>query len=299
MYGLPVRSRSRPGSGESRYRAVDDRQAARAGDRDERRQDADRARPRAARDDGPRARRTRSLGGGQRADLLPADGTDTAPEREAEVAREWRERLVRAHAGDGAHSMLRVLLADLPRVHTPWEQVLRTQLARALAPLPSVSWSRPSRSYLAHQGRAGPGRRMPFEPGITPTRSVPKLVLVVDVSGSIGEALLQRFVREVEAITRRLRAGLVLVIGDDRVRQVQRFAPGRCRLGELAAHGGGGTDFTPMLQEADRHDPDITVVLTDLDGPARFRPRSRVLWAVPESLAAGAPPFGRKLVLAR
>jgi hypothetical protein len=48
---------------------------------------------------------------------------------EAEAAREWCERLQRAHAGDGAYSILRTLLADLPRLRTPWEQALRTQLA--------------------------------------------------------------------------------------------------------------------------------------------------------------------------
>ena len=36
-----------------------------------------------------------------------------------------------------------------------------------------------------------------------------------------------------------------------------------------------------------RHRPDIVVVLTDLDGPARFRPRWPVIWAVPEAHAAG------------
>ncbi|HPM66978.1 MAG TPA: VWA-like domain-containing protein, partial [Piscinibacter sp.] len=45
-------------------------------------------------------------------------------------------------------------------------------------------------------------------------------------------------------------------------------------------------------------DPDVTVVLTDLDGPARHRPRAPVLWAVPEVNARAEPPFGRKLVLA-
>jgi hypothetical protein len=43
---------------------------------------------------------------------------------------------VRGHAGDGEFSMLRTLLADLPRAHTPWEQVLRTQLARGLSQRP-------------------------------------------------------------------------------------------------------------------------------------------------------------------
>ena len=65
----------------------------------------------------------------------------------------------------------------------------------------------------------------------------------------------------------------------------------------IACQGGGGTDFTPLLQEADRHDLDTVVVLTDLDGPARFAPRVPVLWAVPETNADAVEPFGRKLVL--
>ncbi len=250
------------------------------------------------RDQAQRAQAERSLERADHADLLEAPGgEEQAPEREAEAAREWAARIARAHAGDGPHSMLRTLLADLPRVRTPWEQVLRRQLARGLAPLPELSWSRPSRSYLANQGRRG-SRRPPFEPGHGATRRVPKLAVIVDVSGSIDDALLARFSREIEAIARRSGAGLSLIVGDDRVQRVERFAPGRVSLRDLAFDGRGGTDFTPLLEEADTHDPDIAVVLTDLDGPARHRPRCPVIWAVTETHARAEPPFGRKLVLA-
>ena len=251
----------------------------------------------AERPDGPRAARVRALGAGIPIDLLPGADTRASPESEAEQAREWSERLSRAHAGDGAHSMLRTLIADLPRTRTPWEQLLRTQLARSLSHRLGVSWSRPARSYLANQGRVGPHRRMPWEPGVTPSREVPRLVVIVDVSGSIEDALMERFAREIEAITRRLEAGLVLVIGDERVQKVQRFEAGRGELRDIEFKGGGGTDFTPLLEEADRHRPDIVVVLTDLDGPARFQPRWPVIWAVPEAHRAAVAPFGRKLVL--
>ncbi|WP_371736811.1 VWA-like domain-containing protein [Rhodoferax sp. U11-2br] len=247
--------------------------------------------------DGQRAVRARALGHPTQRDLVPSEQTQGSPESQAELAREWCERLTRAHAGDGAHSMLRSLMADLPKSRTPWEQVLRTQLARSLSHEPELSWSRPSRSYLANQGRSGPHHRMPFEPGTSPGRAVPRLVLVVDVSGSINDDLLQRFGREIGAITRRLATGVTLVVGDDRVRQVLRFAPGRFTLDQREFKGGGGTDFTPLLEEAERHVPDIIVVLTDLDGPARHRPRCPVLWAVPQMAALMAPPFGRKLVL--
>ena len=163
------------------------------------------------REDGPRSAAARVMAARGHADLQPGEPGQDAPEAQAEAAREWAERIVRGHAGDGALSMLRTLLADLPRSRTPWEQLLRTQLARGLSQRPELSWSRPARSYLARQGRMGPGRRLPFEPGVLPARKVPRLVLVVDVSGSVDDALLQRFAREVQAITRRLEAGLTLV----------------------------------------------------------------------------------------
>jgi hypothetical protein len=251
---------------------------------------------RAGREDGPKAARVRALGGPGRGDLAPAEGDAQAPHAEAERAREWRERLVRAHANDGAFSLLRTLLADLPGPRTPWAQVLRTVVARALARQPSLTWSRPARSYLAHQGRMG-SHRMPFEPGTHTATPAPRLVLMVDVSGSVDDTLMRRFAREIEALVRRADAGLVLVAGDDRVRHVQRFEPGRADLGLLKFEGGGGTDFTPLLEEADRHRPDLGIVLTDLDGPAHWRPPWPVLWAVPASQRALAPPFGRQLVL--
>ena len=114
--------------------------------------------------------------------------------------------------------------------------------------------------------------------------------------GSIDDAVLARFATEIDAITRRLEAGLTLVVGDDRVRAVTHCEPGHSTLAELKFEG-GGTDFTPLLEEADRHRPDIGVVLNDLEGPALFRPRWPVVWAVQHPHAATVAPFGRVLVL--
>ncbi|WP_022723117.1 VWA-like domain-containing protein, partial [Rhodopseudomonas sp. B29] len=247
--------------------------------------------------DGEKSAKVRELGKRGERDLVPSAESQSRPEAEAENAREWSERILRGHAGDGAFSMLRTLIADLPHSRTPWAQVLRVQLARGLARKPALTWSRPARSYIANQGRVG-HHRMPFEPGFSPSKNEPKLALIVDVSGSIEDDLMQRFAREIEAITRRQEAGLVLIIGDERVRQVTFYEPGkRFELSEIEFSGGGGTDFSPLLAEADRHRPDITVVLTDLEGPADFRPRSPVIWAVPEAFAATKQPFGRLLAL--
>jgi predicted metal-dependent peptidase len=139
---------------------------------------------------------------------------------------------------------------------------------------------------------------MPFEPGFSATKNEPRLALIIDVSGSIEETLMERFANEIETIIRRQEAGLVLIIGDERVRQVEFFEPGRrFVLSEIEFTGGGGTDFTPLLAEADRHRPDIAVVLTDLEGPADFKPRWPVIWAVPENYSHAVQPFGRLLTL--
>jgi predicted metal-dependent peptidase len=122
-------------------------------------------------------------------------------------------------------------------------------------------------------------------------------VVIVDVSGSIDDPLMDRFARELEAITRRLEARLIIIIGDDQVRRVDCFAPGRSNLRELVFNGGGGTDFDPLLKEADTWRPDMGLFLTDLQGPALYRPAWPVLWAVSAEWAAAEPPFGRKLVL--
>ena len=275
------------------YLAIDDRQAGGSG---KTAGGADNGSREDARD-GPRAARTRAWFRAGTSDLRPAPGSAGAPEDEAAAAREWHERLLRGHAGDGEQSMLRALIADLPRLRTPWEQALRVQLAHGLSHRPGLSWSRPARSWLANQGRTVGGRRLPWEPGTSASRPVPRLVVVVDVSGSIEPALMERFAGEIEAISRRLEAALVLVVGDERVLHVQTFEPGRSDLRGIAFHGGGGTDFTPLLEEAQRHRPDITVVLTDLQGPARFKPRCPVIWAVPDAHRHAAPPFGRLLVL--
>lgn len=194
--------------------------------------------------DGRRADQTRALGREIRRDLVPSAEGGRRPEAEAERAREWRERVLRGQAGDGEHSLLRALLADLPKVRTPWEQLLRTQLAHGLSLRRARSWSRPSRSYIANQGRMRSGRRMPWEPGWSSGEAVARLAVMLDVSGSVDSALLRRFSAGIAAITRRQEARAVVIVGDDRVRSVIRYEPGLTDLTRIEFRGGGGTEST-------------------------------------------------------
>jgi hypothetical protein len=248
--------------------------------------------------DGPLSARTREIGARIHRDLIaPAAGNTGPEESETEEAQAWINRVGQACDADGECSIMRGLIADFRVPHTPWEHVLRTRLARALAPKCSISWSRPARSYIANQGRAHAGRRLPWEPGTSQSALVPRVALVIDVSGSIDEQLLKQFTQEIEAIVRRQAAGLILIIGDDRVRKTVVFKSGRATLDNLEFAGGGGTDFSPLLAEAIRHHPDIGIIFTDLDGPAGSSPPFPVVWAVPAARGQSVPPFGRLLVL--
>lgn len=247
--------------------------------------------------DGPRSDAVRALACHTKLDLLaPASGE--RPEEAADMTREWAERLSRGHAADGQFSMLRTLSADLPRARTPWSQVLRRSLTRALVREPALSWSRPSRSWLANKGRTRGGRRLPWEPGTVTNKAVPRLVVVLDVSGSVDDELLHSFTAQLNAITRQCSARMTLIAGDDQVRFETQLEPGCINLASLPPiDGGGNTDFTPLLEAAMAHAPDYAVVLTDLEGPAQVTPPFPVLWAVPPEYANATPPFGRLLVL--
>ena len=256
----------------------------------------------AVRADGPRSSTVRAMQAGSQRDLLAGDDMQR-PEDGAQQIRDWSERLTRGHASDGQFSILRSLGADVPRSRVPWQQVLRSRLSRALVREPEVSWSRPARSWLANQGRDRSGRRLPFEPGTVSARQVPRLGIVLDVSGSIDQPLLARLGAQLNAIARRTRAHCTVIVGDDQVRHVVTHNPdgsGTVSAVDLTAFeisGGGGTNFVPLLNEAARHQPDYVVVLTDLDGPAGERPMFPVLWAVPAASALLPVPFGTRLII--
>jgi len=298
---------------ESLYRAIDDRgQAGRSARNNERDGGTaadsgdDDARPATGTDtspvpdtatplpDGPRAEAARECFRTMQTDLLP--GSREPVESAERNAREWRERLGRAHAADGVQSLLRALGADRQPARTPWQLHLRTRLARALNHEPELSWSRPSRSWLANRGRTASGRRLPWEPGTTGQRSVPRLVILLDVSGSVDGVQLAGFGREIARVQRLHRADLWLIIGDDRVRDERCVRVGQPLFDARPVAGGEGTDYRPLLAAAARHRPDLVIVLGDLDGPVGEAPGFPVIWATPRSSEVPTP-FGIRLWL--
>ncbi|MFK7859500.1 MAG: VWA-like domain-containing protein [Granulosicoccus sp.] len=245
--------------------------------------------------DGPRSHAARQLAATIIRDLVPADSQ--SPETRTEQSTQWAERLLRAHAVDGEQSFMRQLLADNVQATTPWEQILRTRLQRALSLQPDINWSRPTRSWMANRGRTASGKRLPWQPGTSYSRTSPRLCIMVDVSGSVNDKLMQRFSNEIDRIIRTYRTEVLLIVGDDKVREQHALKNGVSQLRSIQFNGGGGTDFIPLINAASVFKPDIGLFLTDLEGPAGAAPNWPVVWAVPVEATAQPVPYGQRIIL--
>jgi hypothetical protein len=238
---------------------------------------------------------------GYSADLAPG-GPEGERARAAEDDGDWRQRVARAMdqgraAGRGLGMVARGI-ADIRPPATPWERHLRALVTRAVTEGPRPGHFRPSNRWLAREAAArDEGRATPaFDPARLRQRSIPRIAVGIDVSGSIDDARLARFAGEIAGIGARTGAEVHVLAFDDAVRGRARMT-GRDWPGELARlglTGGGGTSFEGVVAEAAGLSPSILVILTDLDGAFGPAPRGLpVVWAVPDAAAAPRPPFGQ------
>jgi len=131
-----------------------------------------------------------------------------------------------------------------------------------------------------------PPRRFPELVGVVPGHSRqatrPKIMAVIDTSGSIGMELLELISGELARLARHFTVKVVEC--DAAIQRVYNYRP----IKEV--HGRGGTDFRPPLKQEflHNHRVDMVIYFTDGLGPAPQRPpRLPVIWCLsPE----GEPP---------
>lgn len=236
-------------------------------------------------------------------DLKPAP-TDAAEPADQTKA-DWRAHLTRAMAAGQAAGFgigrIGRRLADLPQPRVPWDRVLRRLLARATLPHPMPSHRRPARAWLATEAEARrTGTPVPvFEPGLARSQPVPRLVVGLDCSTSTEGPLLDLFLAEITGIARRMAAEVHVIPFDETAHPALRLdlAGAAAQIRGLQLPQGGGTDFRPLIQQAQRLAPSALVILTDLDGPCGPDPRLPVIWAVPDTIPVPSAPFGHVLAL--
>jgi predicted metal-dependent peptidase len=150
--------------------------------------------------------------------------------------------------------------------NVPWQTLLRRHAGKILERRPVF-------------GRVP--RRFPELAGVVPGKgrfaSKPKVMAVIDTSGSMSAAMLADISAELGVMARHFE--VVVVECDASIQAVYPYKP------ITDVHGRGGTDFRPPLA-ADflkLHRPDLVVYFTDGGGPAPCdAPTVPVLWCITE-----------------
>lgn len=176
------------------------------------------------------------------------------------IRREVAQRILEAakQRGDVPGDLIRFAEAALtPKV--PWETLLRALVSQALAPVRGP----------VHRTYAVLHRRTPFLGAILPggRDGLPRIALVVDTSGSMGDRELEQALAEVRRILA-LVGTLTVYSVDAAVQAVQTVRDVR----QVRLKGGGGTDMRVGIEEALKGRPDLIVVYTDGHTPWPKRP---------------------------
>jgi predicted metal-dependent peptidase len=190
--------------------------------------------------------------------------TMLTPEERACIPEDTRELIEKARRGNAAgRALAAVHLAETATV--PWQKVLRRFVGRQTFFQPS--YLRPSRRFPELVG---------ILPGSTRRPGKPRVLAVIDTSGSITDALLGQIARELASVGA---SREVVIVECDAL--IQRIYPFKGELRDV--RGRGGTDLRPPFERAvlGKIRPDLVVYFTDGEGPAPVEaPRMPVLWCL-------------------
>jgi len=149
--------------------------------------------------------------------------------------------------GIGSGNMLLALENDLPAAVIPWDHFLRRTVTRELGTKLTDSYTRFGASTRASLAM---GRRAPYQPGTTIFSERPRVLVVLDVSGSHVSELNQCFA-EVWSIARMKNAAVDVVTFDHNVQQKIEIKSKNdfTKLLEDGITGGGGTVMGNVFKE--------------------------------------------------
>jgi len=234
------------------------------------------------------------------------DGAAAGEADDAMEEAEWAQRVARGLAqgklaGNGIGT-LGFKIADVPVSRTPWEQILRQLVSKAVTRQLQPSYMRPTKTFLAMDAlaMARGATRPPYEQGWIKQKGVPRVAVGVDVSGSIDDRTLRTFAGEIAAIGKRTGAEIHVLVFDTQVLSHTKMGgqDWDTEITKITFARGGGTDFKPVIAAAQELEPSIIVILTDLYADFGPEPKCKVVWAVEEETSI-VPPFGRVITMER
>ncbi len=168
--------------------------------------------------------------------------------------------------------------AQLKPPQIPWRQKLARAVRGAIAYRPGavdLHYTRPSR----RQAGVGFGPGKPVLPALR--APVPRVAVIVDTSGSMGQEELLEAVSETRGVLDATGAHVTFCACDAAVHELQTVRHWKDVTKLLT--GGGGTDFRPAIEamEQQRPQPGVVIFITDGMGPAPAQPPPfKVIWVL-------------------
>lgn len=202
-------------------------------------------------------------------------------EEEQQLADAWRQHLAQAlqQAGMPEGALAR-LVGEMLQPALPWKMLLARHLANLARD--DYSYSRPSR----REGSM-------ILPSLRSMQA--DLVVAIDTSGSVSGEEMKEFCAEIDGIKGQIRAGITLLACDSHLSGPWHFEPWDEFSPPQSFEGGGGTDFRPVFEWAEKAHPRLLLYFTDAMGEfPESEPAYPVIWLVK---GKGAVPWGERIQL--
>jgi predicted metal-dependent peptidase len=211
-----------------------------------------------------------------------AKGVTGRSERELESVRRTVAEEIRKAAEKGQGTVpagwRRWADAQLKPPKIPWQQKLARAVRGGVAYRPGAVDLTHSRISRRQAGVGfGPGRPV-LHASYAPQ---PRVAVVVDTSGSMGDAELSRAIAECRGVLAATGAKVEFCACDAAVHELKPIVKWQDAVKLLK--GGGGTNFCPALEALEKKHPrpDVVVFITDGMGPApATSPPFRVIWTL-------------------
>lgn len=190
------------------------------------------------------------------------DGEEKGSGRQRDV--EATVKMLVGYAAQEAKSRGRLPLAlerlvdDVLSNKLPWQALLERFMARCARD--ELAWKRPNKRFIA---------RGVYLPSVSAETRIGTVVIGIDTSGSIEDAALSVFVKEVNDIVEACHPErVVMIYCDTRVQRVDQYAPEDFPL-QARPQGGGGTDLREIFDHVEREGlaPDCLLLFTDCRTP--------------------------------
>lgn len=183
--------------------------------------------------------------------------------------------------GRGQGSLLMELAADMPKPQVPWNKVLRRSTNRGLGTKLNDSYVRYGSNTKTALARGA--RNVPYSPGTTIFTERPRVLVILDVSGShIG--MLPVCFSEIWSIAQMKGAVVEVMTFDDGVQEVLEIKNKQdfLQIMRRGIRGGGGTSLQGVWDKVQKmRDPyRMCVVMTDGYLSEGKKPKIPVVWLV-------------------